>query len=90
MRQLYAVSTGATTLRALVFTLGHYLIDVGVVLTVTDSSFSDALKVGFLAPLLNGVWYWILDRAWTHLHRVKEDIPREAELRARPIRKRGA
>lgn len=90
MKQLYAVSTAATTLRALIFTVGHYCIDVGVVLSVTDASLSEALKVGFLAPLLNGIWYWILDRAWTHVHRIREDIPREQALAARPVRKKTA
>lgn len=84
------VSTRATTIRTLIFTLGHYCIDVSVVLALTDAPLSEALQVGFLAPMLNALWYWVLDRAWTHLHRVREDIPRERALAERPVRKRSA
>lgn len=71
--KLYEISTAATTVRAVIFTVGHYVIDVSTVLALTDATFHEASQVGVVAPLLNGLWFWVLDRAWTHWHNVRED-----------------
>ena len=71
--KLYEISTAATTARAVIFTAGHYVIDVTTVLMLTEATFREASQVGVVAPLLNGVWFWLLDRAWTHWHNLRED-----------------
>ena len=49
------------------------MIDVTTVLMLTEATFREASQVGVVAPLLNGVWFWLLDRAWTHWHNLRED-----------------
>lgn len=71
---LWGVGTSATTLRTAVFTVGHFFIDFFVISTVTGAGIGQATLASLLAPLLNGFWYWILDRAWTQTHLEKEDL----------------
>jgi uncharacterized membrane protein len=65
---LWSVSASATTLRTLIFTVGHFFIDFFVIATITGASIEQATMASLLAPVLNGFWYWVLDRAWTQSH----------------------
>ncbi len=65
---LIQVSVAATTLRTLVFTLGHFVIDTFVIATITGAPIEVAGLAGLVAPMVNGVWFWILDRWWSQRH----------------------
>ena len=52
-------------LRTLVYTIGHVLISVMVVKTVTDASITEALMDSTIEPAINAVWFFVLDRLWT-------------------------
>lgn len=54
-----------TLLRTLIYTMGHFLIAAGCVVYFTGANFSDAITDAIVEPILNGVWYFILDRMWT-------------------------
>jgi uncharacterized membrane protein len=69
---LWGVSASATTLRTIIFTVGHFFIDFFVIATITGASIEQATLASLLAPALNGCWYWLLDRAWTQSHLDKE------------------
>lgn len=53
-----------TLLRTLIYTLGHFLIAAGCVVYFTGASFTDGITDAIVEPILNGVWYFILDRLW--------------------------
>lgn len=73
---LWEVSNRATTVRTAIFTVGHFFIDFFVISTVTGAGVGEATLASLLAPLLNGFWYWLLDRVWTQTHLEREDLPR--------------
>jgi uncharacterized membrane protein len=69
---LWGVGNSATTLRTIIFTVGHFFIDFFVIATITGATIGQATMASLLAPALNGCWYWLLDRAWTQAHSDKE------------------
>lgn len=65
---LWGVSASATTLRTVIFTVGHFFIDFYVITLVTGATIEQATVASLLAPAINGCWYWLLDRFWTQTH----------------------
>ena len=51
-------------LRTVVYTLGHFIIAISVLMLVADVSFSIALTDAIVEPIANSVWYFILDKWW--------------------------
>lgn len=58
------MSLSGSVSRTLVYTLGHILIAMNVVSFMTGASFFEAGAVALIEPLINGVWYFVLDRLW--------------------------
>lgn len=54
-----------TLLRTLIYTIGHFFIAAACVMYFTGASFYIALTDAVVEPILNGVWFFILDRMWT-------------------------
>jgi len=54
-----------TLLRTLVYTTGHFLIAAVCVMYFTGADFTMAITDAVVEPIINGVWYFILDRIWT-------------------------
>ena len=54
----------AHLLRTLVYTIGHFLIAITVLMLVADVSFMIALTDAIVEPLANTVWYFLLDKFW--------------------------
>ena len=50
---------------ALVYTLGHIIIAMTVVSTMTGVSLWEAGAVALVEPAINGVWFYILHKLWT-------------------------
>lgn len=52
-------------LRTLVFTLGHFII-AATILKILDPGIAMwvAITDAIIEPLVNSVWYYILDRIW--------------------------
>ena len=50
--------------RTLVYTIGHFLIAITVLLLVADVSLMIALTDAIVEPLANTVWYFLLDKFW--------------------------
>ena len=52
-------------LRTLVFTLGHFII-AATILKILDPGIAMWVAVtdAIIEPLINSVWYYILDRIW--------------------------
>tara|TARA_B100001057_G_scaffold393768_1_gene402783 strand:+ start:333 stop:572 length:240 start_codon:yes stop_codon:yes gene_type:complete len=51
-------------LRTIVYTIGHFVIAISVLMLVADVSFIIALTDAIVEPLANSVWYFVLDKWW--------------------------
>jgi uncharacterized membrane protein len=69
---LWGVSASSTTLRTVVFTVGHFFIDFYVITLITGATLGAATLASIVAPAINGCWYWVLDRVWTQTHMDRE------------------
>ena len=63
LRKIYENNKGSL-LRTLVYTIGHFLIAITVLMLVADVSFMIALTDAIVEPLANTVWYFLLDKFW--------------------------
>ena len=51
-------------LRTIIYTIGHFVIAITVLMFVADVSFYIALTDAIVEPLANSVWYFLLDKFW--------------------------
>ena len=51
-------------LRTIIYTIGHFIIAITVLMLVADVSFLVALTDAIVEPLANAIWYFILDKWW--------------------------
>ena len=51
-------------LRTIVYTIGHFIIAITVLMLIADVSFFVALTDAIVEPLANAVWYFALDKWW--------------------------
>lgn len=68
VRLFTGVETSSTNLRTVVFTLGHFMIDVVVVSLITGAPLALSGLAGLASPLATGVWFWVMDRLWSSKH----------------------
>ena len=62
-KRIYENNKGSH-LRTLVYTIGHFIIAITVLMLVADVSFMIALTDAIVEPLANTVWYFLLDKFW--------------------------
>ena len=53
-----------TLLRTVIYTIGHFFIAAACVMYFTGASFDAAITDAIVEPLINGVWYFLLDKFW--------------------------
>ena len=63
---IFKILSGTSLGRALIYTLGHIIIAMTVVRIVTDASLWEAGAVALIEPLINGFWYYLLDKMWSN------------------------
>ena len=51
-------------LRTIVYTIGHFVIAITVLMLISDVPLSVALTDAIVEPLANSVWYFFLDKFW--------------------------
>ena len=51
-------------LRTIVYTIGHFIIAITVLMMVADVTFLIAMTDAIVEPLANAIWYFILDKWW--------------------------
>lgn len=66
--KLIEVSVSATTIRTLIFTGGHFVIDTMVIATITGATLQTAGTASLVGPVINGIWFWMIDRWWSQKH----------------------
>jgi len=62
-KQVYSNNKGSI-LRTIVYTIGHFIIAITVLMLIADVSFMIALTDAIVEPLTNAVWYFLLDKFW--------------------------
>ena len=63
-KDIYENNKGSL-LRTLIYTIGHFLIAITVLMLIANVPFIIALKDAIVEPIANAVWYFILDKIWT-------------------------
>jgi uncharacterized membrane protein len=53
--------------RAVVYTLGHIIIAMTCNNLITGAPWELAAVDAVIEPMINGVWYYVLDRFWTSM-----------------------
>ncbi len=62
--QIYSNNKGSI-FRTVIYTIGHFVIAITVLMLVADVSFIIALTDAIVEPIANSIWYFILDKWWT-------------------------
>tara|TARA_B100000575_G_C22966340_1_gene558044 strand:+ start:629 stop:874 length:246 start_codon:yes stop_codon:yes gene_type:complete len=62
-KEVYSNNKGSI-LRTIVYTIGHFVIAITVLMLIADVSFMVALTDAIVEPLANAVWYFLLDKFW--------------------------
>ena len=58
------VNNRGSILRTIIYTIGHFIIAITVLMLVSYVSLAIALTDAIVEPLANSVWYFLLDRYW--------------------------
>ena len=62
-KEVYNNNKGSI-LRTIIYTIGHFIIAITVLMLIADISFMIALTDAIVEPLANAVWYFLLDKFW--------------------------
>lgn len=62
LHTLHSHSINSSLLRTIIFTFGHYWIDVLSQVTVAGTPLHLAMTACIVGPIINAFWYFILDR----------------------------
>ena len=60
---------GNSIVLAVIYTLGHVVIAMTVVSTMTGASLWEAGTVALIEPAINGVWFYVLHNLWKKYNR---------------------
>ena len=63
-KKIYLNNRGSL-LRTLVYTIGHFIIAITVLMLISNVSFMIALTDAIVEPLANAIWYFVLDKFWS-------------------------
>ena len=58
------INNKGSILRTIIYTIGHFIIAISVLMLVADVSFMIALTDAIVEPIANSIWYFILDKWW--------------------------
>ena len=64
---IFKVVAATSVGRALIYTCGHVIIAMSVVYFLTGASLFEAGLVALVEPLINGFWYFLLDKFFSNL-----------------------
>ena len=55
---------GSSFTLAVIYTVGHILIAIACVVIITGASVELAALDAIIKPIINGVWFYVLHKAW--------------------------
>ena len=64
VKDIYQNNKGSL-LRTLIYTIGHFLIAITVLMLISNGSFMIALTDAIVEPIANAIWYFALDKIRT-------------------------
>jgi len=67
-QSLLGIFKNSSLALAVVYTLGHILIAMNVVYWLTGASLFQAGLVALIEPTINGLWFFILHKAWMNIN----------------------
>ena len=65
---IFNVIKGSSLALAFIYTIGHVCIAMTVVTVLTGASLWEAGLVAMIEPSINGIWFYILHKTWTHFN----------------------
>ena len=68
-RYVKKILGGDSLTLTIVYTLGHVIIAMSVVRTMTGASLWEAGAVALIEPTINGLWFYVLHRTWKSLRK---------------------
>ena len=64
IQNFYQENKGSLT-RTIIYTIGHFIIAITILMSISNVSFYIALTDAIVEPLANSVWYFLLDKWWS-------------------------
>ena len=64
IKSLKETSVAGSVIRAIIYTIGHIIIAMTCNRIITNTSFELAALDAIIEPIINGVWFFMLDRLW--------------------------
>tara|TARA_B100000945_G_scaffold261799_2_gene220206 strand:+ start:289 stop:537 length:249 start_codon:yes stop_codon:yes gene_type:complete len=58
------LNQSGSLLRTIIYTIGHFFIAAACVMYFTGANLYVGMTDALVEPILNGIWYYILDRFW--------------------------
>jgi len=66
---IFKTIVGTSIGRAMIYTIGHIIIAMTCNNLITGAPWELAAADAVIEPMINGVWYYVLDRFWTSISR---------------------
>lgn len=63
--KLGTISVKGSAIRAIIYTCGHIVIAMTCNKLITDTSLELATLDAIIEPIINGFWFFFLDRIWS-------------------------
>ena len=64
-KSIYSSNRGSI-IRTIIYTIGHFIIAITVLMSIANVSFMIALTDAIVEPLANAIWYFVLDKFWSN------------------------
>lgn len=64
---IFNLLIGTSVGRAVVYTIGHIVIAMTCNNLITGATWKLAAADAIIEPLINGVWYYLLDKTWSKI-----------------------
>ena len=64
---IFKTIVGTSIGRAMIYTIGHIIIAMTCNNLITGAPWELAAADAVIEPMINGVWYYVLDRFWTSM-----------------------
>lgn len=61
---IFKTLIGTSVGRAVIYTVGHIIIAMTCNNLITGAAWELAAADAIIEPLINGVWYYVLDKVW--------------------------
>ena len=62
--KVFLKNQSGSIVRTIVYTIGHFIIAACCVMYFTGASIYESITDAIVEPILNGFWYYLLDRFW--------------------------